>query len=249
MTADPCPPPAAVAVPPTPARVARRAVALTAVTARAVIEREVKLGRVPAPAAAEMHDRLLAWAGDLGIDAEFEPDERATLAAPPGRLTDAQFYDAVWRVEGLEVLGWALGRSTPPRYDDTSNFDDVWNALGFLDPAAVREVLAAATLRPRAELEAFRAAMRGYHWRLRQFQAVGQNPIDFLASAAACGFGPLDAAGFDLIDGDLAVRGERLDRVPEEVFADAAGVAAERHLAAAWLCSGPEQYSSADVST
>lgn len=234
---------------PTPDRVARRAVALMAVTARAVIEREVKLGRLPGPQAAEMHARLLGWVGEVGIDDEFEPAERAVLIARPGGLTDRQFFDAMWRVEGLEVLGWALGLSTPPRYDRLSNMDDVWNALGFLDPARVAAVLAAPALRPREELEAYRGQMLGYHWRLRQFRNVAPGPMDFRAFAAGSWFGAFDVSGFDLVDDDLALRGERIDRAAEDAVADAASIAHERHLAANWLCDGPAEYSKTDVAT
>lgn len=247
MQRDATPP--LVAAPPTPIRVARRAIALMAVTARAVIEREVKLGRLAGGPVAEMNARLVAWVAGLGIDGEFEPAERAVLAAPPGSLTDQQYFDAMWRVEGLEVLAWALGHSTPPRYDELSNVDDVWAALGFLDPDRVAEVLSRPALRPRAELEAFRGRTLGYLWRLRQHLHVDPNPIDFRAFAADCWFGPFDVSGFELIDGDLSLRGERLDKVPEEAFADAASIAQERHLAATWLCRGPTTYSETDVST
>jgi hypothetical protein len=220
-----------------------------AVTARAVIEREVKLGRVPAGHAPDLHARLLGWVGELEIADEFEPGEREILDAAPGQLPGRQFSDSMWRIEGLEVLGWALGRSELPRYDTLSNVDDVWNTLGFLDYARVTEVLATASLRPRNEIEEFRAAMLGYHWRLRQFKYVNPDPMDFTVFAAKCWFGSFDLSGFELIDNDLAILGERIDRVKEETLADAMSIALERHLAANWLCDGPAVYSESDVST
>jgi hypothetical protein len=155
----------------------------------------------------------------------------------------------VWRVEGLEVLGWALGRSTPPRYDELSNVDDVWNALGFLDPARVAEVLKGPTLRPRAELEAFRRQTQGYHWRLRQYRFVEPKAMNFRALAAGGQAGPFDLSGFDLIDNDLALQGKRIDRASDTVFSDAASIAIERQLAINWICDGPALYSEADAST
>jgi hypothetical protein len=249
MTAQPSSSPEITMDPPPPARVARRAIALMAVTARAVIEREVKLRRVPADHAPELHGRLLGWIGELDITDEFEPEERETLEAKPGDLSDRRFSDSMWRIEGLEVLGWALGRSNLPRYDTLSNVDDVWSVLGFLDPARVKEVLASASLRSREELETFRAAMLGYHWRLRQYKYVNPEPMDFTAFAANCWFGSFDLTGFELIDNDLAIHGERIDRAKEEALADAMNIALERHLAANWLCDGPAGYSESDVST
>src|SRR5205085_10222620 len=142
-----------------------------------------------------------------------------------------------------------LGRTKLPRYDELSNVDDVWNALGFLDTPAVKRLLSAPTLRPRVELETLWRRMRAYHWRLRQYKSAGPKPMDFRAFAVDGALGPFDVSAFDLIDDDLAVGGTRLDRAAEDVAADAAGIAHERHLAASWLCHGPATYSRTDVST
>jgi hypothetical protein len=242
------PAPAAVTSPdaPTPGRVARRAVALMAVTARAVIEREVKQIRLTGAQATDMHARLLAWVAEVGLETEFEQPEREVLRVPPGKLADRDFSDALWRVEGLEVLGWALNRSAMPRYDGVSNVDDVWNALGFLDTDVVRKLLAAPTLRPRGDLDAYRRQMTAYHWRLVQFQQT-EKVIDFRAVAEGGKFGPVDVDVFGLADGDLTLRGQRIDRVPEEVFADVAGVTHERLIAITWVCQGPAIYSKVEV--
>jgi hypothetical protein len=90
-------------IPPTPARVARRALALTTVTARAILEQGgVNLGlgrpnwnpliwmRHRLAGQAEQHRQLLQWVQLLGIDDEFEPDEWEVLQRPPGRLEQQQ---------------------------------------------------------------------------------------------------------------------------------------------------------------
>jgi hypothetical protein len=234
--------------PPTPQRVARRAVALMAVTGRAVVEREFRSKNYSAEDADRVLGDLREWVTDLDVWDEFEPAEAEALEAKPGKLTDRRFTDSMWRIEGLEVLGWALGRTELPRYDEISNVDDVWAGLGFRSTRAAGELLAAPTLRSMDKLQAFRKQMLGFHWRLREW-FVRPKKMDFRAFAADCWFGSFDVSAFDLIDDELALRGHRLDEVPDDVIGVANGIALERHLAINWLCYGPAVYSETYVGT
>src|SRR5262245_20037254 len=65
------------AEPPTPERVARRALALTAVTTRAILEQDAEN-----PKAAGTYQDLLAWVREAGIDDELEPEESEVLQRP-----------------------------------------------------------------------------------------------------------------------------------------------------------------------
>jgi hypothetical protein len=235
--------------PPTAQRVARRAVALLFVVGRAVIERDLLQETASAEEARQMHGRLLAWLDEVGIEDELEPDESETVRQLPGELLQQEAINAMWRVEGLTVLAWALGRFPMPRYDELVNIDDVWQALGFLRTGEVRELLARPALRPRDELETFRKQMLGYHWRLRDFQWARPRAMDFLAFSKKCWFGSFDVTPFELIDNDLALRASRIDEAPPEVLDLCGSIAAERHLAINWLCWGPDRYSAADRST
>lgn len=62
-------------------------------------------------------------------------------------------------------------------------------------------------------------------------------------------FSPQEVAELPLVDGDLAIRGARLDQASPDDFSLARSIAKERHRAANWLCEGPEKYSVTDVST
>jgi hypothetical protein len=231
--------------PPAAERVARRAVALLLVSARAVLERDFgKSAAIP-----ESYDRLREWVEELNIADEFEGWERDAIGTPPGELDQQTAMNAMWRIEGLEVLAWALGLKDLPRYDAMSDVDGAWKAVGFFDTDAVRELLAAPTLRPAEELEAFRKQMLGYHWRLRDFRWREPRKMDFRAFAADCWFGSFDVSVFDLIDNELALQGQRLDEADDGVFGLGQSIVMERHLASSWLCWGPEIYSDADVST
>jgi hypothetical protein len=83
--------------------------------------------------------------------------------------------------------------------------------------------------------------LRNYH--------LNPGVMDFAEYARTCWFGPLDVSGIPLVERDLAIQGERLDRAPQEAFASAHSAAQERHQAANWLWEGPERYSEASVAT
>ena len=228
---------------PTAGRVARRALALTAVTIRAILEQDPK-----AKNTATVYKELLAWVKAVGIDDEFEPDERAVVHLKPGKMTDRQQIDATWRLEGLVVLAWALGRFEIPPHDRLVDFNPMWQSLGWPDPAETKDRLAAASLRPRAEIMALRNRLFALHWRLRNFR-IRPEVMDFAEFARTCWFGPLDTTGLPLVDGDLAIGGQRIDQADRDRRATSHSAAQERHQAVNWLYEGPDAYSEASVAT
>lgn len=62
-------------------------------------------------------------------------------------------------------------------------------------------------------------------------------------------FGQLDTSMFKMIDGDLAISGQRIDKAPKEIFSQAMSLARERHHAATWLLGDNPIYSEIDTST
>ena len=194
--------------------------------------------------------KLLQWIDDAGIADELEDDERTALRAKPGKLDRQLMVNCMWRIEGLAVLLWALRKLDQPKYDTLVNIDEVWDAAGFLnDPKAAGGLLVKPRLRPAEELKTYRKQMLGFHWRLRDFQHVKQETMDFKEFARKCWFGSFDVRLFALVDNDLALHGKRIDRADPDAFQSACSIAAERHLAINWLCWGPDVYSEADVST
>jgi len=228
---------------PTAQRVARRALVLTAVTARAILEQDA--GDLEAKAT---YKRLLDWIKQLSIDDEFEPDEWRVVQRPLGKLEQQDQINATWRLEGLVVLAWALNRYEIPPHDELVRLDPLWESLGFMDDAASRRLLENPTLRSRDELRVQRNRLLALHWRLRNFY-LNQEILDFAEFARTCWFGPLDVTGLSLVDSDLALQGARLDRAAPEDFSTAHSAALERHRAANWLWEGPACYSEASEAT
>jgi hypothetical protein len=229
--------------PPTAERVARRALALTAVTARAILEQDTAN-----PEASGTYQDLLAWVRDIGIDDEFEPDEWEVLQRPLGKLDQRGQINSTWRLEGLVVLAWALGQFEIPPHDELVSLNPLWRSLGLLDADAAEALLANPTLRPREEIGTLRNLLFALHWRLRNFH-VNPGVMDFAEYARTCWFGPLDIIGLPLLEGDLGLRGARIDRAPPDVFSSAHSAAQERHQATNWLWEGPKRYSLASVAT
>lgn len=231
--------------PPTATRVARRALALTAVTARAILEQDA--AKTDSNAIATYED-LLDWVEKIGIDDELEPEEWEVLQRPLGRLDLEQQIDATWRLEGLVVLAWGLGRFDIPPHDQLVNVNALWETLGLLDVDGAQALLADPPLRPRQEIGNLRNRLFALHWRLRNYHLHGE-VLDFAEFGRTCWFGPLDLSDLSLIDGDLAIGGERIDRAAPDQLGNAQSAAQERHQAANWLWEGPERYSDASVAT
>jgi len=228
--------------PPDVDRVVRRAFVLAALSARALTEKDEPDDLEGFRA--ELNEWLSAVGGDVGL----EPDEAAFLANP-GVPDDQALVDAVWRVEGLAVLAWALELSDMPRYDELCTPRTLWEALCLFQPEPAQELASRARLRPRAELEAMQRSLLTFHWRIVHYR-VQANAIDFQAVVQQGGwFERFDLHSLDLVDGDLALHGTPIADADDEARTSAASIAQERHLAINWLCDGSHRYSDTDTST
>lgn len=231
------------AEPPSPERVARRALALTALTGRAILEQDVD-----GPDTEETYADLLSWVSEIGLDEEFEPHEREVVNCPLGELDQKSQVESTWRIEALIVLAWALQKGEVPSHDQLANFKAAWHKLGILNAEKARETLRNASLRPRSEIEELRKRLFAIHWRLRSYWLEG-TAMDFAEFAKTCWFGPLDISLIDLQSGDIAIGGKRIDEADEDLISSCSSTAHERHQAANWLLEGPETFSYASVAT
>ncbi|MCC9604289.1 DUF4272 domain-containing protein [Blastopirellula sp. JC732] len=231
-------------IPPTPLRVARRALALTAVAARATLEMDAPQLDEPD----ELRRRLLDWVETLEIGDEFEPDEWKVLQRSVGNLESQDHINALWRVEGLTVLAWALGRFELPPDDELVMPSELYPAMGFLDPELGRAVLEGAELRSAEELEELQTHLLMLHWRVRDY-SIRPGPMDFVAFSKSSWIGEFDVSKFRLIENDLAIGGAAIDDADPEHRSIVQSLAHERHLAINWLMGYSEKYSDTDTST
>src|SRR4029077_8937359 len=94
-------------------RVVRRALCLAAVAGRGLLELE----KMPKDVAEAQQKRILNWTGELALEEELESKELKLLQQSVGNLDQQATVDAVWRLEGLGVLAWALNQFEVPAYD------------------------------------------------------------------------------------------------------------------------------------
>ncbi|HKO48745.1 MAG TPA: DUF4272 domain-containing protein [Polyangiaceae bacterium] len=226
--------------PPSAAQVARRALILTVVACRGILELDPARDE-----AREFWDEVVPWWKSIGLDADLEPEEADLLSTPFGSAQRQSAVDAGWRSEALAVLGWALQRSSLPAHDTQVDASSISRQLGFLQP---QTVLASPELRLAAELTEYANVAFTVHWRLRDFR-LQPRALDFANVCETARFGPLSLRGVRLLNGDLAVGDFPISQALPASVGAAASIARERHQAANWLLDASLPLSETDAST
>ena len=224
---------------PAASRVLRRALALSAVVCRGVMENQEDR-----PYAADLHGRVVSWVDQVGIREEFEADELAMLLAPVGALVRQQTANGTWRSEGLAVLAWALKKFPLPRHDDTVVPVEAAESVGFLDDSLAEQIV----LRSESEIDAMEQHLLAMHWRLRDFR-LRPVSMDFAAFVRNCDWAALSVDPEALVEGDLGVGGVRIDHADPDRVQECSSIAQERHQAINWLMGDNPIYSQVETNT
>lgn len=230
-------------VPPTGQQVARRMLALAVVANRGLVESEA----AAKPNLKGVPDRMIEWVNELGVGDELEPDEWEVLQRPLGRLDQQSIIDSVWRIEGINVLAWALRLTRIPPHDELVQPSETFTAIHFFDTAASLELIKSPNLRSPRELQDMQGRLLGIHWRLRDF-TIRPEPMDFEAFSRKCWFGSFDIRGIRTARKDLAIGDKPISEAAEDEFDTTYSAARERHHAINWLNWGGV-YSQVDTST
>jgi len=197
----------------------------------------------------QRREAAMRWVEAVGLRDELEPEEAALLDRPSGRLPRGTWPDAVWRVEGLGVLLWALGRRDLPPSDELVDVVTACQAAGIASRPGAGALLDRPRLRPPAELEAFARRAFACHWRLVEVRLRGE-PLDLRAAGREAWFGPLDASGLPLDgDGELVLRGRPVTELAPDELLRCGRTAAERDQAARWLLGAHARYGAVDLGT
>lgn len=224
-------------------RVVRRALVLSALVCRGSIEKGAA-----DPDAEAVHDRLLSWLTQLTLWDEVEPSEETMLRAPLGQLKPKDVIQAIWYVEGLAVLAWALKYFEFPKHDEQVDLFVVTDSLWFLDDAA-EDVITNAELRSQVELEACREVLYAIHCRLRDFARHGDQK-DFAKWVETEWLDSLGLNAAELFaDNDLAIDGIAISEAKEERLQEVNSITLERHRAIIWLVEGYANYTQTPVDT
>lgn len=232
---------------PDAARVAARAMALAAVAYRGFLENDISVGEIGAEEAENARRDIFPWLEELGVTSELEPAEADLIATPAGRLGPQATIDACWRIEGLAVLAWALDRAPLPDVHTMCELAKLSSALGLF---RTREAtpLPAPQVRDRSEVQYWEETYITVHWRLRQFQL---KPYwkDFASFAANSKWPWPRLDELEIIDGELAIRGVKIDCVDEDTLSECMSIAQERRVALNWLLGHETLYSKIETHT
>jgi Domain of unknown function (DUF4272) len=221
---------------PDAARVAARALVLAAVTCRGMMESDEDRQQ-----GEDRRRQMCRWLERIGVTAELEESEAVLIWTPLGQLDQQDMIDAIWRCEGMLVLAWSMGRADLLRHDEECDPFEVAENLGFLAERG-ETVLAGPSLRDSDDIARQTLACLTVHWRLRQY-SLEPSAIDFASHVEHCNWGPLTISHLDLVDGDLGIGGERIDRAPEDRYRRTMSIAQERHQAFNWLVGAGSTYS------
>jgi hypothetical protein len=224
--------------PPDLATVVARALATSVLLTRAQIEDQLARERERAPSWTSALERLEGWIASEGLDAALTDEERALLALPWGGFSADDTQAAIWRIEGLAALLFALGKLDALPFEHEVEADAVHAALPLF---ATRELLTrGATLREAAELDRLRRAAGVWRWRakteLMHRKGVAPSSGETYEAMLARAMGAGHQAGLiALCEGDLACRGGSFRELSSEALRAIATIALERGRAADWL--------------
>jgi hypothetical protein len=228
--------------PPTPGRVAKRALILAAVSCRGVIENDPD-----AEGAEGLRGRLLPWLDAVGASTELEDRERQLLSAPIGSLDPKTARDAGWHSEGMAALAWALDYIELPDFYEQCDPAETAAKMGFLRDLD-ETPLTKPFLQSAEQIGTLADSYLTVHWRLRE-QTLRPRHMDFVDFVANCNWGPLHLEGVEIVERDLAVRGTPINQLDENQLREALSITRERHQALNWLIGYEELYSKVTTDT
>jgi len=215
--------------PPTAEKVARRAVVLSVISCRGVVEGD----KANSQGREDLVKRSRDWLFGLGVENELSAWERGILETPFGDLTSRDRINASWLSEAMTVLAWALGKIEMPAYDEQCDPADVANSLGFIEDAS-ETVLKFPVLRATAALNEYNEFIYNIHWRVRDF-SINQNAYDFESLARKAWGEPVLRHGLKIAEKDLCVGGVPISQADERDWRTLSSITRERHRASNWL--------------
>jgi hypothetical protein len=214
--------------PPSADRVAKRAIVLSVVCCRGIVESHPE-----DPDAEDLAKRSFEWLQTLNLANDWNDWERRTLETPYGSLSARDRTNAGWLSEGLVVLAWALGKIELPSFNEQCDPRETCECLGFLQNIG-ETVLAQPTLRSTEELREYNEFLYNTHWRARDF-SINHNSYDFRSLAKKAWGEPVLRHGLQLADDDIALMGAPLPLATEDQVRNFSSITQERHRASNWL--------------
>jgi len=185
----------------------------------------------------------------LGLWGALSPQECELAATTVLTMTHPQQLNAMWRMEAVQVLMWALHLvATLPPYDVPASP----NLLQAVPTEGIERFVQSARLRPNREIDQARDLAELWHWRARTRQLIEEgytlDQFDPDRKMRAAGVETLDdivrltakhgkeEGRFEVIDEDFAVHGKAYRDLSPEEWSEVRSITLERHFALNWLC-------------
>lgn len=178
---------------------------------------------------------------------QVSPKEKLLLELHVKDIKPQQLINALWRIEAIQVLMWALGHlPSLPSYDTKANAE----ALKQIPKSSPAEFIASASLRDQSEIDRAREIAELWHWRsrTRQLQEEGR-PMPLTDAMKSAGLDTYEAVtraavrmavkdgGLPTSTGDdFLVYGKAYKEMTPDEWADVRSITMERHLTLNWLC-------------
>ena len=215
--------------PPSAEKVARRALILSVIACRGIVE-----GDKQDPDGAEkLANRSYQWLLTLGLEPDFSDWERIVFNTPFGHLSDQDRVNASWLSEAVVVMAWALGKIDLPAFTEQCDPAGSANSLGFLQPSETTALNSPKLLPPEA-LQEYNEFIYNVHWRIRDF-SINKKGYDFESLARKAWGEPITRHGLTLSENDISLNGVPLSKPAESEWRPFSSITRERHQASNWL--------------
>ncbi len=193
-----------------------------------------------------MRDKYWERLRALRLWSVLSPQEREFATTTMLTMTHQEQLNAMWRIEAVQVLMWALGLvpSLPP-YDTQASLD----LLKEIPSEEIGEFVKSVRLLPNVEIDQARDLAELWHWRSRTRQLIEEgrtfDPDPKMKAAGLETFDDIvrftanrckEEGLLDVIDEDFAVHGKAYRDLTPEEWSVVRSITVERHFALNWLC-------------
>jgi hypothetical protein len=194
----------------------------------------------------ERADQFTASMKGNGLWNQMTKEEKEFGVSTPFNVGWQQHLNAMWSMESVAVLTWAIGLADFPCFD-TQTDGILLEKIPYSD---VKGFTGSATLIPTEVIERKRSLAELWHWRVRTRKLIqdgysfepddderkrGVRTLDdIVRKSAKLAYDKGDL--LEIIEGDFPYRGKAFRSLTEEEYQEATSIIMERHKALNWLC-------------
>ena len=200
-------------------------------------------------------NRMKNWLDSTGFFRHFSRHEKFVMGSKPGTWNLRTLTDAVWRIEAMGILLWALNieKNILP-YDATFKIADFTKLIPIM--TNVKDFVGNAKLRDQKEIAEAREIAELWNWRSRttkvQKEKLMEPPEGYtfpqiIKLTVEKAF--KDRVIPEPIENDFPALGKAYRDLDEDEFQLLSSIAEERHFALNWLCGCSKDWDNTPTET